>query len=121
MVPQREEVAGTGEFLGFDRWVQHRQDGGGAVPGRDAGGGVHVVVHRHGEGGLVLFRAVLADHQWHLEFVQALADDWHAEQAPGVRDDEVDGLGGHHLGGHHQVAFVFPALIVNYDEKPARF
>ena len=121
MVPQREEVAGTGEFLGFDRRVQHGQNGRGAVTSRDTGGGVHVVVHRNGERGLVFCRAVLADHQRHLELVQALSDDGHTEQAAGVGNDEINGLGCHHLGGHHQVPFVLTVLIVNHDEEPARF
>ena len=66
-----------------------------------------------------LFAAVLSDHKRHLELVEPLPQHGHAKQAPGLLDDEVDGVGRHLLGSHHQVAFVFPLLIVYDDQQPA--
>ena len=121
IVAQREQMPRPGEFAGLRRRVDHRLDGGGPVESRYAGGGAFVVVHRNGEGRLVFAVGVFANHQRHRQLVQPLPDDRHTEQPPGVLHDEVDGLRGDFLGGHHQVAFVFPPLIVHHDEELAGF
>ena len=64
-------------------------------------------------------RRVLADHLRDVQLVEALADDRHADEAAGLFAHEVDRLGGHHLGRHHEVAFVLAVLVVQDDHHLA--
>ena len=57
------------------------------------------------------------NHQGHVELVQPLAQDGHAQQAPGLGDHKVDGVGSDGFGSHNEVALVLSLLVVyDYEE-----
>jgi hypothetical protein len=64
---------------------------------------------------------LLATIRGHVQLVQPFPGGGHTQKAPGVGDDKIDRLRRHHLGRHHQVAFVLSLLIVDNDEKFASF
>ncbi len=57
--------------------------------------------------------AVLRHHQGQVELTAALLAEGHADQAARMLGHEIDRLGGNELGGHHQIAFVFPVFGIN--------
>src|SRR3990170_792032 len=116
--PQGECMARAGQVLGTGGGVQDGLDGGRPVPGRNAGGGVVLGVHRNGEGSAVLGGVVL-DHEGYLKLVQPLPDDGHADKAPGMPGHEVDGLGGDLFCGYGQVSLILAVVVVHDDEKVA--
>src|SRR5579884_3634538 len=74
--------------------------------------------HGHRESRPLVGR-VVADHEGQVEFLDALGGQGHGDQAAGVLQHEVDGLRGHVLSGHDQVALVLSVLIVDDDDEPA--
>jgi hypothetical protein len=112
---QGEDVAGAHEVVGADVGPQGLVDGRGTVGGADARGHPATGLDGDGEGGAVAAR-VLLDHHRELELLDAVGRQREADEAPAEARHEVDGLGRHLLGGHGQVAFVLPVLVVHQDD-----
>mmetsp|Transcript_7297 Transcript_7297/g.17803 ORF Transcript_7297/g.17803 Transcript_7297/m.17803 type:complete len:241 (-) Transcript_7297:17-739(-) len=108
---QREDVPGPVEVSGNARGICQCPEGGGAVGGRNPRGCAHLVVHAHGECGL-LGVLVVDHHRGQLELVQPIALHRTADHPRGVSDNEADIRGRGKLGGHDQVALIFAALVV---------
>src|SRR5690606_20937642 len=53
------------------------------------------------------------------QLLEALGGEGDADEAPGVRDHEVDVPRLDLFRGHHQVALVLPVLVVHHDDHPA--
>jgi hypothetical protein len=109
---QREYVAGLAQVvrtgLGRDRGPDRVR----AVEGGDAG--------RHTLGGLdgqreigALVEIGVADHQRQAQLAAALAGQRQADQAAAIAGHEVHVGRAHQAGGHDQVAFVLPVLVVH--------
>ena len=111
---QREDVARAAEGRRLCLRVEQLLDRVAALEGRDARLRV-VGVDGDGEGRLVVVR-VVGDHLADVERVEALAVDWRADEALGVRRHEVDVLRRDRLGGDDQVALILAVLIVDDDD-----
>ncbi len=111
-------MARAGEVVGTGRGVDQRVHGGGAVRGRDAGGGAVARVDGHGERG-ALRLGVVGDHQGQLERVAAVALERETDHAAGVADHEGHRLGRDLLGRHDEVALVLAVGVVDHDHELA--
>jgi hypothetical protein len=88
------------------------------IIGRDAGGDAFGGLDRHGEIGAAVAIG-FADHQRQPQLCATLAGERQADQAAPEARHEVDVLGPHLRGGHHQVALVLAVLIVHdHDHAP---
>ena len=114
---QGEHVAGAAEVLGLGVGVHALHGGDGALGGRDAGGGVHMV-DGDGEGGLMVV-CVPGDHLGELELLDVLIGHGHTDEALAVGGHEVHVLGGGKLGGADEVALIFPVGIVGAEDHAA--
>jgi hypothetical protein len=114
---QGKDMAGAQQVLGAGRRVDGGQDGGGAVGGRDAGGGLAARLDRDREGGAERGGVVL-DHQGELQLLAAVVGEGEADQAAPVAGHEVDRLGGDLVGRDGEVALVLAVLVVDDDDDP---
>ena len=69
--------------------------------------------HRSHDGG------VIVDHGMQVQLIQTLTLHGHTDEPPSVLGHEVDCLRRHLLGGHDEIAFVLPILIVHHDDDLA--
>ena len=79
---------------------------------RNPGGHPFTSLDRDGEFGAKT-TAVALHHQRQLQQLTALTGHGHTDQATAVLGHEIDSLGIHMLRRHHQVAFVFPVLVIH--------
>src|SRR5690606_13897270 len=112
---QREDVAGADDVLG------HRIGGGSGLHGTRTVGsgnaGADALSRLDGNGELgAEARAVALYHQRQFQALAAFQTHGHADQATAVTGHEVDILGAAGLGGHDQVAFVLPVLVIHQDD-----
>ena len=116
-VPEREDVSGSAEVfrfrIGSDEPL-HRHP---PIVGGDTGGGALQRVDGDREG-RAQARGVVAHHHGQLQLFKALGCQRNADDAAGVADDEVDGLGGRLLGGHDEVALILAVLVIDDDDHP---
>ncbi len=112
---QREDVAGLHQILGPGVGPHGGADGVGAVVGGNAGGHALGGFDGNGEVGGVGGGVVL-HHQRQAQLLAAFAGQGQADQAAPVAGHEIDVLGTDQRGGHQQVAFVFPVLVVHDDD-----
>jgi hypothetical protein len=115
---QREDVSGARKVLRARLRVHGREDGGGAVGGRDACGDAFACLDGDGEG-RAEERGVVGDLHRQVQLVAALLGQGHADEAAGVRRHEVDNLGRDQLGRTCEVALVLAVLIVHDDNHAA--
>ena len=116
---EREHVAGSREVRRRRRGIDRGKHGGGAVRGRDAGGGAALRLDRHTERCLEA-RGVLRDHQRDFELVEPLRRHRQADQSAAVARHEVDRVRRHFLGRDRQIAFVLPIRVVDDDDHLPR-
>jgi hypothetical protein len=116
--PEREDVAGARQVVRPRGRIQEGLNRHGAVVGRgsrrDAAAGIHGDRERRPHRG-----RIVRDHHRDLERVEPVTRHRHADQAAAVLGHEVHGLGRDLVGGHHQVALVFPVLVVDHHQDPA--
>ncbi len=115
---QRKGVAGAQEVGRAGAGVDQPLDRVGPVVGRDAGRHPAARLDRDRERGPHRGR-VVADHVGDVQLVQPLGGERHADQAAALLAHEVDRLGGHLLGRHHEVALVLAVLVVHDDDHLA--
>ena len=115
---QREDVARLDEVARPRRRVDGDLDRVCAVVRGNAGGDALARLDRDGEGGAER-RLVLVGHLPQPELVAALLGQAEADEAPCVRDHEVDRLGRRELGGDREVALVLAILVVDDDHEAA--
>ena len=97
----------------------HRgEDGARPVCGGDAGGDAARGFDGDGEG-CAEGRGVVVHHQRQAELPEPVVGEGQADEAPAVGGHEVDGLGGHAIGGHAEVALVLAVLVVDEDDHLA--
>lgn len=111
-------MAGAGEFVGLCAIVDEGADGGGAVRRRDARRRALEIIDRDREGGFVRFR-VIGHHQRDIECIETLAFHGNANEPAGVVHHEGDCFRGDGIGRDHDIAFVFPVLVVDDDDHLA--
>ncbi len=107
-VPGLHQIPGLG--IGLDR----SPHGGGPVRRRDAGGYALCRLDGNGEVGRVK-GLVGIDHQRQPQLLASILGEGQADQTASVTRHEIDRLRGDRLGGHQQVAFVLPVLIIHDD------
>ena len=112
---QGEDVTGGHQVVGTGAVGHGGLDGGGAVGGGDAGGDAFAGLDGHREVGAET-RAVMFGHQGQLQLVGHFAGHGQADETTAELGHEIDGFRGHEFGGHGQVAFVFPVLIVHKND-----
>ena len=113
--PEGKDVTGAHQILGAGIRVHRRADGVRAVMGADTGGDALGGLDGHGEGGLK-GRLVFAHHGGQAQAIHLVRNKAEADETPAMGGHEVDGLGGHHLGGHGEVAFVLTVLVIHQDD-----
>jgi len=106
-------MAGPSQVLRPGFRIDEGFDGNGSIMGRDAGGGAPPGIHRDGEG-CAVERGIARGLRRQVQLTAALVGQGDADQAPGMFGHEVNRLGGHLGGGHHQIALVLPILIVHH-------
>ena len=115
---QRKDVPGRDDVVG-PRVARHRDpDRLGPLARRDAGGDPAPAVDADRERG-VPRRSVVRRHHRQAQLRDALLGQRQADEAPPLARHEVDRLGRHQVGGHHQVALVLAILVVDEDQHAA--
>ena len=65
-------------------------------------------------------RAIACRHQRQFELLAALFGERQTHKPAAVSHHEINGLGGHEFGGHHQITLVFAIFFVNQNHHAAR-
>ena len=115
---QREDVARLNNVIGAGIACHGGLHGAGAIRGGNTGGDAFTGLDGHGELGTET-TAVALHHQRQLQQLAALPGHGHADQSTAILGHEIDGLGGHMLGGHDQITLVFPVFIIHQDNHLA--
>ena len=112
---QREDMAGGHQVLGPCVVGHGSQDGGCPVSSADTGS--HTVARLDGDGKVGVVHGVVAlRHGSELQLFAQLGRHGQADQSAAVMGHEVDGLRRDELGGHGQIAFIFPILVIHEDD-----
>ncbi len=112
---QREDMAGGHEILGPGVVCHGCQDGGCPVSGTDSGG--HAVARLDGDGKVGVIHGIVAlCHGIELQLFAQLGRHGQADKATAVMGHKIDGLGRDKLGGHGQIAFILPVLVIHEDD-----
>ena len=110
---QRQDVPRPRQVGGVELRIGQRADGARPIVRTDPGGRPALVVDADQEGRAVAL-GVVRDHQPQPERVRPRLLDGHAQETRGVLEEPGDLTGGGVLGGHDQVAFVLPVLVVDH-------
>ena len=111
---QGKHMAGLHQIIRDRSRVGHDADGLGAVRGADAGGDISRGVDADLE---IRFKclAVLADHAFDAQLLQALGSRGHADESAAKLGHEIDRRGRDEFRRHDQIAFVFAVGVVHHD------
>lgn len=110
-----QDVAGPGEVARCDVAVRQCSDRVGSVARADAGGRARPIVDADEEGGLHAL-GVLGDHRVESEVAGTFPGDRGAQETRCVVQEEGDICRRRLLGGHDQIPFVLPVLVVDDDD-----
>lgn len=117
---QRKDVAGADDVAGGGLGVNRRFNGSGAVSRRDAGADAGAGFNADGETGAVR-RLIVGHHHRQAQLINNIRAHGQANQAAAVGGHKVDGLRGHHLCRHAEIALVFAVLVVNQNDHLSGF
>ena len=115
---QRKNVAGLHNVARLRTGGYRGLHGAGAILGGNAGGDAFGGFNRHSKVGAVR-GIVVVHHTAQVQLLAALACERQANQAARVGGHEVDILGPHQAGGHHQVALVLAVFVVQQNDHAA--
>ena len=117
---QREGMAGHHDVVRFGLGTAGDAHGVSAIGGADAGRHPFARLDRHGEGRAERgATAAGRAHQRQIQALDLLVRQRQANQAAAMHCHEVDRGRRHAFGGHAQIAFVFPILVVDQDHQLA--
>ena len=115
---QGKDVARPHEIAGAHIAVGERPHRIAALLGGNSGRQAVADIHGDGEG-CPERRVVGGDHRRQMQPAGVLERQRRADDAAAMADDEGDLLGRRGAGGHHEVALVFPVVVVGHDDDLA--
>src|SRR5262245_16592360 len=115
---QRKYMAGLHQIFRHRGRVRHDADRFRAIAGADAAADAARGINADLEIRFKTF-AVLTDHSFDAELLEAFGSHRHADQSAPVFGHEIDGRGRDKFGRHDQVAFVLPVRVVHHDHQLA--
>ena len=115
--PQGKDMAGGGQRGHRVLFVDRGGHGQRPVSGRNAGADTFTRLNRDGERRFMT-RGIVDRHHRQAKTIHPFGRHRQADQAAAMKGHEIDRLRGSEFGRDHQIALVFPVLVIDQNEHP---